>query len=106
MKNAFKATISRTGLAPERCTPAISASTGPGFAPWITETGSVVLVTNEGNGDLSQILPRTHIVLASIEKLKGLPDSLLVLPSHGEPFVVEINPNGMIGRYEDIGFTK
>jgi glyoxylase-like metal-dependent hydrolase (beta-lactamase superfamily II) len=24
--------------------------------------------------------------LASIEKLKGLPDSLLVLPSHGEPF--------------------
>lgn len=25
--------------------------------------------------------------LASIEKLKGLPDSLLILPSHGEPFM-------------------
>ena len=33
------------------------------------ETGSVALVTNEGNGDLTQTLPRVHIVLASIEKL-------------------------------------
>lgn len=24
--------------------------------------------------------------------------------SHGEPFIVELNPNAMIGRYEDIGF--
>ncbi len=41
--------------------------TGANFL--IAETGSSVIVTNEGNGDLTQLLPRTHIVLASIEKL-------------------------------------
>ena len=35
----------------------------------IAETGSCVLVTNEGNGDLSSTLPRVHVVLASIEKV-------------------------------------
>ena len=35
----------------------------------VAETGSVVLVTNEGNGDLSANLPRTRIVVASIEKI-------------------------------------
>src|SRR5690606_2039665 len=35
----------------------------------VAETGTVVLVTNEGNGDLSLTLPRVHIVLAGIEKL-------------------------------------
>ncbi len=35
----------------------------------IAETGSTVLVTNEGNGDLSSTLPRIHVVLASIEKV-------------------------------------
>jgi len=35
----------------------------------IAETGSAVIVTNEGNGDLTAALPRTHIVVASIEKL-------------------------------------
>src|SRR5690606_809785 len=35
----------------------------------IAETGSTVIVTNEGNGDLTQILPRVHVVLCSIEKL-------------------------------------
>src|SRR5690606_34946879 len=35
----------------------------------IAETGSSVIVTNEGNGDLTQILPRIHIVLATIEKI-------------------------------------
>ena len=35
----------------------------------IAETGSTVIVTNEGNGDLTQTLPRVHIVLASIEKV-------------------------------------
>jgi len=34
----------------------------------IAETGSSVIVTNEGNGDLTQCLPRIHIVIASIEK--------------------------------------
>ncbi|MBI5937393.1 MAG: iron-sulfur cluster-binding protein [Betaproteobacteria bacterium] len=40
--------------------------TGANFL--IAETGSTVIVTNEGNGDLSATLPRVHIVLASIEK--------------------------------------
>jgi L-lactate dehydrogenase complex protein LldF len=41
--------------------------TGANFL--IAETGTSVIVTNEGNGDLTQILPRVHIVLASIEKI-------------------------------------
>src|SRR5215203_1444580 len=41
--------------------------TGANFL--IAETGTSVIVTNEGNGDLTQILPKTHVVLASIEKL-------------------------------------
>jgi L-lactate dehydrogenase complex protein LldF len=35
----------------------------------VAETGSSVIVTNEGNGDLTSTLPRTHIVVASIEKI-------------------------------------
>ncbi|HBH41081.1 MAG TPA: iron-sulfur cluster-binding protein [Rhizobiales bacterium] len=35
----------------------------------IAETGSSVIVTNEGNGDLTSTLPRAHIVVASIEKV-------------------------------------
>ncbi len=35
----------------------------------IAETGTSVIVTNEGNGDLTQTLPKTHIVIASIEKV-------------------------------------
>ena len=35
----------------------------------IAETGSTVIVTNEGNGDLTASLPRMHIVIASIEKV-------------------------------------
>ena len=41
--------------------------TGANFL--IAETGSSIIVTNEGNGDLTQTLPRVHIVLASLEKL-------------------------------------
>ena len=41
--------------------------TGANFL--VAETGTSIIVTNEGNGDLTQILPRTHIVLASLEKL-------------------------------------
>lgn len=41
--------------------------TGANFL--VAETGSAVIVTNEGNGDLSSQLPRTHIVLASIDKV-------------------------------------
>jgi len=35
----------------------------------IAETGTSVIVTNEGNGDLTQLLPKVHIVLASLEKV-------------------------------------
>lgn len=41
--------------------------TGANFL--IAETGSSVIVTNEGNGDLTQTLPRIHIALATIEKI-------------------------------------
>lgn len=41
--------------------------TGANFL--IAETGSVVVVTNEGNADLTANLPRVHIVIASIEKV-------------------------------------
>jgi len=41
--------------------------TGANFL--IAETGATVIVTNEGNGDLTQTLPRVHIVVASIEKV-------------------------------------
>ncbi len=41
--------------------------TGANFL--IAETGSSIIVTNEGNGDLTQTLPRVHIVVTSIEKI-------------------------------------
>ncbi len=44
--------------------------TGSNFL--VAETGSAVIVTNEGNGDLSSSLPRVHIVVASLEKV--IPD--------------------------------
>jgi L-lactate dehydrogenase complex protein LldF len=33
------------------------------------EEGAAVIVTNEGNGDLSRLLPRTHIVLTGLDKV-------------------------------------
>ena len=44
--------------------------TGANFL--VAETGSVAVVTNEGNGDLTATLPGVHIVTASIEKV--IPD--------------------------------
>ncbi|MGA8447866.1 MAG: LUD domain-containing protein, partial [Roseiarcus sp.] len=41
--------------------------TGANFL--IAETGTSIIVTNEGNGDLTQTLPQAHIVIASIEKV-------------------------------------
>jgi len=35
----------------------------------VAETGQIVLVTNEGNGDLSRLMTGTHIVLAGLEKV-------------------------------------
>lgn len=33
------------------------------------DTGSIVLVTNEGNGRMGTVLPRVHLAVASVEKL-------------------------------------
>ena len=41
--------------------------TGANFL--IAETGSAIVVTNEGNADLTMSLPKVHIVLASIDKV-------------------------------------
>src|SRR5947209_5023757 len=42
--------------------------------------GAAVLVTNEGNGDLTRLLPRTHIVLTGVEKVvRNLGDVAVLL---------------------------
>ena len=51
--------------------------TGANFL--VAETGSAVIVTNEGNGDLTATLPKVHIVLASIEKLVPTLDDMAQL---------------------------
>ena len=52
--------------------------TGANFL--IAETGGVIIVTNEGNGDLTQLLGKRHIVVTSIEKvLPTLEDAAVLL---------------------------
>src|SRR5438874_5781578 len=52
--------------------------TGANFL--VAETGSSIIVTNEGNGDLTQTLPRVHIVITGIEKIvPTLEDSATLL---------------------------
>ncbi|MCB1755192.1 MAG: iron-sulfur cluster-binding protein [Gammaproteobacteria bacterium] len=52
--------------------------TGANFL--IAETGQHVLITNEGNGDLTSNLPKKHIVITSIEKvLPTLDDAALFI---------------------------
>ena len=52
--------------------------TGANFL--IAETGATVIVTNEGNGDLTQSLPKVHIAVSSIEKvLPNLEDLSTIL---------------------------
>ena len=41
--------------------------TGANFL--VAETGTAIIVTNEGNGDLTRLLPRIHIVVTGIEKV-------------------------------------
>ena len=41
--------------------------TGANFL--IAETGSSIIVTNEGNGDLTQLLPKVHVVISAIDKI-------------------------------------
>lgn len=51
--------------------------TGANFL--VAETGSAVIVTNEGNADLTASLPGTHIVVTGIEKVVPTLDDLGVL---------------------------
>jgi L-lactate dehydrogenase complex protein LldF len=51
--------------------------TGANFA--VSETGSICLVTNEGNGGLVTSLPRIHIALLGMERLVPTLDDLAVL---------------------------
>ena len=55
------------GILREKFLSADVGITGANFL--VAETGSSIIVTNEGNGDLTQILPRVHIVTASLEKI-------------------------------------
>ncbi len=55
------------GILRERFLAADVGITGANFL--VAETGSSIIVTNEGNGDLTQALPRVHIVIASLEKV-------------------------------------
>ena len=55
------------GILREKFLAADVGITGANFL--IAETGSSVIVTNEGNGDLTQVLTRVHVVVTSIEKV-------------------------------------
>ena len=57
----------RASAAPEVSSTPMSASPAP--ISWSPRPARSIIVTNEGNGDLTQTLPRVHIVLASIEKV-------------------------------------
>jgi L-lactate dehydrogenase complex protein LldF len=43
------------------------------------DEGAAIIVTNEGNGDLTRLLPRTHIVVTGIEKVVPDLDDVAVL---------------------------
>ncbi len=51
--------------------------TGANFG--VCETGSIVLITNEGNGRLVSALPRVHVVLIGMERLVASLADLAVL---------------------------
>ena len=52
--------------------------TGANFM--IAETGSTVIVTNEGNGRMTTTMPRVHVAISSIEKcLPTLDDFALMM---------------------------
>jgi L-lactate dehydrogenase complex protein LldF len=59
--------------------------TGANFL--IAETGSTLIVTNEGNGRMVTSLPRVHVAITGIEKvvptLEDLSTLLRLLPRHG-----------------------
>ena len=46
---------------------------------FVAETGSVVLVTNEGNATLTTTLPRVHVAISGIEKIVPTPEDVATL---------------------------
>src|SRR5688500_13435552 len=59
--------------------------TGANFI--VAETGSTLIVTNEGNGRMATTLPRVHVAITGIEKvvptLEDVSTLLRLLPRHG-----------------------
>ena len=45
----------------------------------VAATGSIVVVTNEGNADLAMSLPKTHIAVSTIEKIVPTVDDALTV---------------------------
>lgn len=80
--------------------------TGANFL--IAENGSNIIVTNEGNGDLTQTLAKTHIVVASLEKMvPTMEDAMAILrllarSSTGQEFSVYTTVSNGPRRAEDL----
>ncbi len=82
---------------------------GANFA--IAETGTIGIVTNEGNADLTVTLPRTHIAVFGIDKLVATLDDavaiLRMLPRSGTGQRMSAYVNWITGpsRSADIAFS-
>ena len=79
----------------ERFASADAGISGVNFA--VAETGTLVLIENEGNGRLSTTLPSLHIAVTGIEKvvenLADIPPLLALLPrsATGQPITTYVN---------------
>ena len=79
----------------ERFASADAGISGVNFA--VAETGTLVLIENEGNGRLSTTLPLVHIAVTGIEKvvekLDEIPPLLALLPrsATGQPITTYVN---------------
>ena len=89
----------------------INASVGiSGANAAIAETGTLMLVTNEGNADLTITLPRVHIALFGIDKVVASLDDavamLRMLPRSATGQLMSTYVNWVTGpsRSSDIGF--
>jgi L-lactate dehydrogenase complex protein LldF len=90
----------------------IDASVGiSGANAAIAETGTVMIVTNEGNADLTITLPRVHIALFGMDKVVASLDDavsmLRMLPRSATGQLMSAYVNWVTGpsRSSDIGFT-
>jgi L-lactate dehydrogenase complex protein LldF len=77
----------------------------------IAETGTVMIVTNEGNADLTITLPRVHVAVFGIDKVIATLDDavamLRMLPRSATGQLMSAYVNWVTGpsRSSDIGFT-